>query len=158
VKNKIVRFDGYVGLCLTQGKITVIDESDYDLVKQYRWCASNHLGRWYAVASVAGRRTYLHRLLLNSKGVTDHRDGDGLNNRRSNLRDCTQAQNAFNRAKVGKSSTVHGVYFHKNQWCARIRINGQRIWLGGYKSEQEAKDARVSAEKMYYPNFDRVEH
>ena len=93
---------------LTQGKIALIDAADYTLVKDYNWCAVNTHNLWYAVGRQKGSRKQvkMHRLLLgitNSKILVDHKDGDGLNNTRENIRVATSSQNGANRNSTGKS-------------------------------------------------------
>jgi hypothetical protein len=82
---------------LTQGKVALVDDADFDRLDSYNWCAHKHCNTWYAVRN--GRRNsrgirplvLMHRQLLRaSSGVDiDHRDGNGLNNRRKNLRVAT---------------------------------------------------------------------
>lgn len=88
---------------LTQGKFAIVDEEDYTRLMQHRWCAMNINGWWYA-----GRRhkvegkpltVYMHRAILNPLPafITDHINGNGLDNRRCNLRVCTDKGNSNNR-------------------------------------------------------------
>lgn len=73
--------------------------------------------------------------------VVDHIDGNGLNNQKSNLRQCTYAQNKQNsRKRKRTSSQFKGVNFHKGgqNWQAYITVNKKRIWLGRFNSEIEA--------------------
>ena len=88
---------------LTQGKFALIDDKDFELVSKYKWCACKIYNTFYAVTSVSKpdnriAKIYMHRLILNPPagfGV-DHRDINGLNNRRYNLRPCNRTQNAQN--------------------------------------------------------------
>ncbi len=88
---------------LTQEKFAIIDDKDFELISKYKWYACEwHKNSWYALTNVkinGCRRTMsMHRLLLNfPKNQTDHRDGNGLNNRRENLREATNIQNQRNR-------------------------------------------------------------
>lgn len=128
---------------LTQGKVALIDAEDAALVNQYKWCAVSNDGNWYAKAWVDGKTCYMHRLLLQPPEgtVTDHINGDGLDNRRSNLRACSHRINMVNRgADKGGSSRYKGVNWHKSTstWMARLMVKGRRIFLGRYKDEIEA--------------------
>ena len=81
---------------------------------------------------------------MNGKGI-DHRDMNGLNNQRSNLRFCTLSQNAMNRRKRENTSSIYkGVYFNNQRgkkWKAQIRINGKQIHLGLFDFEVDAARA-----------------
>ncbi len=77
----------------------------------------------------------------------DHRDGNGLNNTRDNLRHVTVRQNQQNRRNINKSSIYPGVCRIKNsgKWCATICINGKNKRLGNYNTEREAFNAYLKA-------------
>lgn len=85
---------------LSDGIEAVISPEDVDLVKAYRWHLSRRgSGIRYAATRIDGRHVYMHRLISDAPAgkVVDHCDGDGLNNRRENIRVCTQADNMMNR-------------------------------------------------------------
>ena len=122
---------------LTQGKEALVDDADYDRVGAHKWFAVQRPGcqTWYAArnssrANGPRRQILMHREIM---GITDpaievdHRDRDGLNNTRGNLRTCTQAQNSYNRRRSGpKTSRFHGVCWTKKlrKWHAQIRHAG----------------------------------
>src|ERR1700720_2374397 len=87
---------------LTRGKVAVIDDADAPLILAHSWSAhkrqSHHAEKWYAAATIAQTFVLMHTFLTGYP-MTDHRDGDGLNNRRQNLRRCTQGQNSQNSCK-----------------------------------------------------------
>ncbi|TAL13964.1 hypothetical protein EPN95_04725 [Patescibacteria group bacterium] len=130
---------------LTQGKFALVDDEDADLVEGYKWTAKKDGNRFYAYRRVGPRKTlYMHRLLLgltDPKVDTDHRDGDGLNNRRENLRACTRSENMRNTGKrVTNTSGYKGVCWDKGKekWRAAIRLDGKRIFLGYFADPIEA--------------------
>ena len=134
---------------LTQGKIALIDEADWELVKDHKWCAMHGHRTWYAKTSVRreGGKWYtllMHRLLLGLTDRTvqvDHRDGDGLNNVRANLRACTPAENRRNSgAYATNTSGLKGVWFHSQakKWRATICLDGKIKHLGLFASKDEA--------------------
>ena len=84
------------------------------------------------------------------RGEVDHRDGDGLNNRIKNLRECTHFDNCQNRLD-------RGVRFEpeRNKWLARICFNYQQINLGRFVTEREARAAYLAAAKKYRGEFAR---
>jgi hypothetical protein len=157
------RLDGTTEITLTQGKSTLIDTSDYEKVRPYRWCAMhNRTGNWYARTNLPTgekRRTpLLHQMLLPSKPPleVDHKDGNGLNNRRSNLRRVTRGKNVWNQGKrPNTSSRFVGVTWgeHVQKWLARIYTNGKARHLGCFASEEAAHQARLQAEKKFRPGF-----
>jgi len=138
----------YKTILLTQGKCTIVDTEDYDWLAQHKWYSHRQRnGDWYAVRNKCenGKKICIsmHREILQPPPdmETDHRDGNGLNNQRSNLRVATTAQNQHNR-RLQKEGTSHfkGVCWHRaaNKWCARVTIEYQTIWLGLFQSEIEA--------------------
>ena len=141
---------------LTQGKIALIDEADWDLVRGYRWYAQKGGSTYYAQATISreggGQRGILmHRLIIglnNPKIHTDHIDGNGLNNRRDNLRACSRSENMHNRgAYATNMSGFKGVSWHKQRgkWQAQIKFNGKNRHLGLYSTPEEAHQAYCRA-------------
>lgn len=126
-----------------------IDTKDYDKIRRFRW----HIIKadiFYAGTTIRGedgKQTvlYMHRLLLPNSEEVDHRDGNGLNNRRSNLRPATESQNKANRRKCStqKSSQYRGVSLDKNTNKFRVHLmfEGRVYRLGSFVSQIEA--ARV---------------
>lgn len=127
---------------LTKGYTTQVDDEDYSYLNLHKWYADIKGNYIRAVRSVRdGTKIYMHNQILQIKGI-DHQDGNALNNQRYNLRLATQQQNMMNRRKMYKKCTSQykGVAWHKkgNSWEAYIWINLKKIYLGLYKSEQEA--------------------
>jgi len=126
---------------LTQGKVTLVDDEDYDRLSQLKWYANppheTDLSFYACHKPANSKYVSMHRLILNAPdGVhVDHIDGDGLNNQRSNLRLCTHQQNSMNR-RLSRNNTsgYKGVSWHKKdkKWNVRIRINGKRIQIGQF--------------------------
>ena len=104
----------------------------------------------------------MHTLILQTpKGMcSDHINGDGLDNRRCNLRICTYAENAHNRNKYvrQKASIYKGVCWHNTmrKWMPSITICGKRIYLGFFESEVEAAKSYNEAAKKYYGEFAKL--
>jgi hypothetical protein len=147
---------------LSRGLFATVDDGDFEWLNQWNWSALK-VGKlrvkYYAVRTVRedgkSRTVLMHRLIGGAtKGtVTDHRDGDGLNNRRSNIRVCTQASNSLNH--VGHSdragSRFKGVYWHKqnSRWVADFRGK----YIGSFGSEEDAARAYDQAAMTYSPVF-----
>lgn len=146
---------------LTQGKHAIVDSSDFDLVSGLTWQYSTH---GYAVHSYHDRQTKkrksisMHRLIL---GVSDrsihidHISGNGLDNRRSNLRTCTHTENHFNRHRPYGKSRFLGVSFSdkEDRWTASLKAYLRQYWLGYYETEEDAARAYDSAAKYYQGRF-----
>lgn len=121
---------------LTRGLVAVVDEADFELLSAFAWYAHKGRNTWYARTDIGGRknrrRIYMHRMLLGVPMV-DHMDGNGLNNRRANLRPASDSQNQSNRRKAaGTASDFKGVTWDaaRATWLAQITRLGQHINLG----------------------------
>jgi hypothetical protein len=136
-------------IALTKGQVTVVDAADYEWLMQWNWYAFRAKNGFYAArfeGVVPNRRMVLmHRALTDEKGVyTDHQDQHTLNNRRLNLRPCTQSQNQSNRKKMAKNTSgFKGVSWSKSNgnWQAQTSLNGVHVHLGHYATKEEAFSA-----------------
>jgi hypothetical protein len=122
---------------LTQGKVTLIDDEDYEKVHQFKWSVD---GGGYAANR---KHRALHRFIMNApKGMeVDHIDGDLLNNQKSNLRLCTHAQNMMNqKLPITNTSGYKGTCYNKanKQWRAYISSGNKQIHIGYYKTKELA--------------------
>jgi hypothetical protein len=145
---------------LTQGKYAIVDDDVYLWASQWRWHADKGHSVYYAVRREAGTRKWirLHREIMNAPdGVdVDHKDGDGLNNLRKNLRFCTNAQNQRNRGvQSNNTSGYKGVYWFKRsgKWKVQIEVAGKKIYLGLYTDLIEAAKAYDTAARKYHGRF-----
>lgn len=160
-KNKIFIHDDFakVELYDKYGIVSgyaIIDIEDIPLVSGLRWYLINTRG--YVSGYVDGKPLALHRFLLDTpKGlVTDHINHDKLDNRRSNLRICTQSQNLQNQRKQKHcSSKYKGVTFskHANKWHVTIKHKYKLNHIGYYTSERNAAAAYNKAAKMYFGEY-----
>jgi hypothetical protein len=144
------------------GGTVIVDDADYERVAAQRWyvMCPRHISDdlSYAAAKINGRRVLMHRFLCDAADgiVIDHINRNGLDNRRSNLRPCTRAENLRNR-KRGKNNTsgFKGVYQERGRWRAQINIGGRRFHLGSYKSAELAHSAYVTAAQQLHGEFAR---
>ncbi len=140
---------------------TLIDDEDYDRVVKYKWHLSKRNNLKYAVSS-RGTNNYikLHRLILDAKEnqLIDHINGNGLDNRKENLRFCSSVQNQMN-TKIRKDNTSghRGVMWNKRdkKWRAVIRINKKQTLIGKSYSKLEAIKMYDKKAKELYGEFVR---
>ena len=147
---------------LTQGKVALVDDCDYEYLSQFRWHAAKNCRVFYAARGTfrggKGKSMLMHRVILAAqKGEqVDHIDHDGLNNRRDNLRICTTAQNAANKRKdTGTISLYKGVDWHKGNkaWRARVSLKGKRIEIGHFHREEDAARTYDAKAKELFGQF-----
>jgi hypothetical protein len=157
---------------LARGRVALVDPEDIPLVMQYRWGVweyrlkhqGNQLAGPYAVASLPRnggpkRQIRMHNLIMGAIGV-DHKDGDGLNNSRSNLRLATQSRNTQNRRpNPPGASAFKGVRWDKRRLCWTAMISdqglGQSRHLGSFGNELEAAYAYDAAARSAFGEFAR---
>lgn len=151
---------------LSQGLVALVDDEDYALVIT--------AGKWSATKGGGGGQFYAHRRFRQADGSTkfvrlhtfltgwplvDHRNGDGLDNRRANLRPATVGQNNQNRAaQANNTSGFKGVSWQRSrgQWRASIRADGRVFHLGEYTTPEEAARAYDAAALSLHGAFARL--
>lgn len=149
---------------LTQGKFAMVDEEDYPELSQFKWYARKADHIFYAERTITVSRNNrkhlgMHNFLMGPIGKVDHRDGNGLNNQRHNLRPATSKQNGANRRKiVPSSSKFKGVTWlvRNKKWQARIRVSYRLITLGCFQSETDAAHAYDDAALTYFGEFSNL--
>lgn len=145
---------------LTKGYKAQVDDEDYESVMKHKWqvrvSKTKNTFRAYAVRSVmlavnVKGTVFMHREILGTtdkKIKTDHRDHNGLNNQKSNLRKCTSSENSFNiPSKIGSTSKYVGVsyandHLRRKRWLSKIRLGNKDKCLGIFLTEYEAALAR----------------
>ncbi len=149
----------------TKGQTIKVCDCHYDKVKHWKWSAFKSKTSDTYCAVRRERRdgkqiTYLmHRFIMDCPPgmLTDHEDGDGMNNDCSNLRNCTRSQNNSNqhRAKKGSISGHKGIYWHKGakKWCAEVNVNKKKYYLGLFKNKLDAVEAYNAKAKELHGEF-----
>lgn len=146
---------------LTQGKTATVDDEDFEYLSQFKWCAHKIRNTFYAERCVLlpnGKhiQIYMHREIMGLKTgdirQVDHRNRNGLDNQKFNLRISTISQNHANAASRGGSSKYKGVSWHKatKRWRAQIGIEKHLTHIGLFDSEIEAAiNYDIYAQKFY---------
>jgi hypothetical protein len=145
-------------ILLTKGKVALVDDEDFEELSKHKWYCSD---RDYAARHGAGhnrRHIYMHREIMHTPPgmVTDHINHNKLDNRKSNLRVCTDLQNARNSTyRPNNTSGFKGVSLRKKYgtWSADIKINYFHKFLGYFSSPEEAAHAYDNAAKEIYGEF-----
>jgi hypothetical protein len=149
---------------LTQGKVALVDDEDFNNLNRYNWCASRSSYTYYALRSIKilGKETTIamhQEIMLPAVGmVIDHIDGNKLNNQRSNLRVCKHKQNIRNQVKRYGTYIYKGVSWDKvnSKWFSTIKVNGKGINLGRFKNEKEAAEIYNQAAIKYFGEFAKL--
>jgi len=142
-------------LSLTKGKIALVNDEDYYWVSQWNWFAVKISGIWYArrskkkgtLRNCESFEIYLHRVITrctNKLLTVDHRDHNGLNCQKNNLRVCTKAENNRSSSSQKDSSSKYlGVSYdiQRKKWRAQYMFDGKKILAKRYNSEEEAARA-----------------
>jgi AP2 domain/HNH endonuclease len=150
---------------LTKGFVTIVDEDDYDYLIQWKWTYN----QGYALRGqkkkeyLYKRKTIMmHRIIMNAPEdkEVDHKNLNGLDNRKQNLRIATYAQNKYNALKRNQktSSKYKGVSWKidKNKWEVYIKLSGKKVHIGYFNNEIDAAKAYNKAAEKYYKEFSRI--
>lgn len=151
----------YRSIPLTRGKVTWVDQDDYEMLRHWTWNASKSgYAQAYNGGGLEHRRVNMHRvIMLPEPGQqVDHVNSDGLDNRRFNLRICTHSQNNWNQRKTRGVSRYKGVWWHRkgHWWSADIGAHGIRHRLGHFDSEEAAARAYDTAAHELHGEFARL--
>ncbi len=145
---------------LNSDRVAIVDDDDFERVSTFPW--KLHPEGYAAFRFTVNHRRYyvlLHHAIIGFpiQGLTDHKDGDPLNNQKSNLRHCSYSQNSHNMRT--RRDGLKGVYFNKrsrdNPWVAQIVVAGRKNWLGSFPSESQAHTAYCVAAQQHFGNFAR---
>ncbi len=151
---------------LNHGRAALVDDDCVEMLLSYKWRDAKlgaYSNTFYAATSVKAddgsrKLILMHRLILgltDRSVVVDHINRNGLDNRRCNLRACTQAENSRNRRVSRNNSTGHsGVFMRRgNRFVAYIGGTIGRVWIGSYKTLDEAVQARADYASALFGDF-----
>lgn len=153
-------------ILLTQGKVVLVSDEDYEELNKHKWYAYKCANTFYAQRTLTigvgkYRTVRMHSIVMKTpkRMETDHINGNGLDNRRENLRVCTRSENLMNQKRgINNTSGYKGVSWHKGteKWQSKIAAKGKRIYLGLFKEKEEAHKAYCEASKRYHGEFGNV--
>ena len=161
-----IRTEGDIAfVTLTKGYEAIIDANDVDLVGQHNWCVRGGRNTLYATRGEGSKGNQrfirLHRFLTDAPKdlIVDHINGNGLDNRRCNLRLVSNSENTRNQTiKNNNTSGYKGVSLYKatGRWCAKICVEGKQYFLGYFDTPEEASIAYQNASKIFHKEFGRI--
>ena len=143
---------------LTKGKVATVDDADFEMLNKHKWhlCRKTHKEYAYRrdyTNGKPGKMVSMHRVILEAKpgSTIDHINGDGLDNRRNNLKFVNKSQNGFNSGpKSYNTSGFKGVEKFGNNWKASVKINGYRFRSDSFYTKEEAALAYNELAKLVY--------
>lgn len=152
-------------IILTQGLVTLVDDIDFDFLNQWKWRAIKSGKTWYASRSGGWKNKkqqsiYMHRVILTRMEINisatecDHKNRNGLDNQRENLRKATCSQNRVNRINP-TTSNYRGIYYHigTKKFIARLTVNGKDKYLGSFTNSIDAAKKYDYATLKYNGEF-----
>lgn len=146
---------------LTKGQFAMVDDMDFEELSKLKWRFSRgYAVRWSIKIQGPKRMIYMHALIMSPPegNEVDHKDGNGLNNQRDNLRNCTHTKNKYNSKMYSTNKLgVKGVSLFRGKFRATIQHSGQWVWLGDFKNLLEAKLAHETAALKYHGEFARFQ-
>lgn len=155
-------------ISLKNGRIAIIDDEDYEIVSQYRWYLLKGKNTEYACHkktenAISLPTILMHRLVMNApKGSQiDHINGDGLDNRKCNLRFCSHQENSRNSPKNWRGTSKYkgvGLCKRRKKWRARIKLNNKQVEIGCYNTEIEAATAYNMVALANFRQFARLNY
>jgi len=143
-------------------KFTIVDDEDFEKLNQFKWCYSS---QGYATRNISKHREHIahlkiHRVIMGAKKgeIVDHINRNPLDNRKQNLRICTYAENLRNSQKQHNNTSgyigVHKKFKNREKcWYAQIGYNTKKIYIGVFKTKEEAAIAYNKKAKELFGDF-----
>ena len=149
---------------LTQGKVTIVDDEDYERLYKYKWHydTNGYAARSYHIGNNKYRLWKIHWSITSkpeNKMEVDHINGNRLDNRKCNLRIVTRQQNQMNKKKPKNNKSGHkGVHYDKSRgkWVTYISVNYKRVHLGRFYNKMDAVKAYNKAANKFHGEFARL--
>ena len=141
---------------IIKGRKVLLDDADWDQLRQFKFTVIKSNNTYYC-RRTTGKSEMMHRIILGlpygDRRMVDHVNGNGLDNRRQNLRVCDHSTNAHNTHYIGGQVPFMGVFMDGKKYRAMIRVKGKRIHLGNFTNPILAARAYDRAAKRYFGDF-----
>lgn len=145
---------------ITKNRHTLVDDEDFIILNNMKWHAQEgQCNKCYASTYINLKPILMHVFIVNPpKGFhVDHKNGNGLDNRKINLRICSRSQNMANRAmQKNNTSGFKGVYKKRKKWAAQVKLNKKYQYLGVFDSKSKAATAYDNAAIKCFGEFSRT--
>jgi hypothetical protein len=141
---------------LTHGEVAMVDAEDYEELSKYKGCLHLNGSKKYAMRRGKDKNVLMHRQIMHTPEgmVTDHIDGNGLNNHKANMRNCTPGQNACNSGPRGNPTGFRGVEARENgTYVAAVKYKGERYEAGVFNDPVEAARARDKLARQFHGEY-----
>ena len=146
---------------LSNGKYAQVDDEDFYAVRDFKWHERKVIDKYYAVRNITYKRydyghEQMHRQILNPPDNmwVDHINGNGLDNRKTNLRLCLPSQNQWNkRIQKNNTSGFKGVFRDRKKWRASLTYKNKQLYFGSFSDIVKAAQSYDEAAKKYYGEF-----
>jgi hypothetical protein len=150
-------------IVLTKGYVALVDDEDYERVSAFKWTThiDNKNGRIYAVRNHLSKPNSMHRFILNETNPNihvDHRNDNGIDNQKHNLRRATPSCNQANTGKFcNNTSGFKGVHWDKvrKAWAAQISVDNKKLFIGRFDQKEDAAKAYDVKAKLHFGEFAR---
>lgn len=155
---------------LTQGQVALVDDEDFEELNKYKWFAvRQRTGNFYASRCIVKRTNdswnqkfiIMHRIISRTPDnlICDHKNGNGLDNRQKNLRNCNRSENNMNRKLTDRNSCgFKGVFFLKQtgKWRAAIGLHNKHFYIGSFSTKEDAAKAYDKKAKELFGEFAKL--
>lgn len=141
----------------------LVDDEDFKRINKWKWAAFKSRDTIYAIRKIYITNfpvltLYMHREIMRYVGgkQIDHKNHNGVDNQKHNLRVCTSTENCMNRYSHRNSTSIYkGVHWNKAtcKWMASIRINKKFTYLGLFKNEEDAAEAYNESARINFKEF-----
>lgn len=145
------------------GHLCIFDLDDWEWLQHFNLIVYKRYEGLYHLVFGAGeyKSKYIHRVIMKVTSrhkLVDHKNGNGLDNRKENLRFCTRSQNAMNmRGNVDRKHKLpKGVYKRGDNYISKLMVNGREVWLGTFSTIEAASEAYAKGAAKYFGEFARA--